>query len=152
MLFIILHSTLFGRQQPIRLIGVLRCRLGTWRPPLQPVHRVPDLALYVRHSVPDCPSMVGEVAVEQSLSSLLRDQDAYSVNPDIKMFLGIKVWRKQTEFSALVSDMAKNCYSLLLLIVLASSLLETWQKHALATPTRPCYQPSRIDCLHSHVT
>ena len=77
-------------------------RLGAWQPPLQPIHRAPDISVYLMNDGPDCPSMVIEVAVEQSLSSQLRDQTAYSVNPEIKMFLGIKVWRKQTEFSALV--------------------------------------------------
>ena len=76
-------------------------RLGSWRPPLQPIHQSPDLSVYLMEDS-HCPSVVIEVAVEQSLSSQLRDQDAYSVNPEIKMFLGIKVWRKQKEFSALV--------------------------------------------------
>lgn len=58
--------------------------------------------------------MVVEVAVAQSLPDLIQDKDDYAVNPEIKLFLGIKVWRRKArkQFAALVFlyDYANKAY------------------------------------------
>ena len=85
------------------LRGSEESRTGEWDPPILPAHRQPDVCFYTKGSIPNCPTMVVEVALIQRLSSLLEDQADYAVNPDIKLFLGVKVWRRMNNrFAALV--------------------------------------------------